>query len=103
MLYEVITKMLDSGRSRSRRLRERLIETLLFLAAASSVAVTFAIVFILVKEALPLFQEVPLSKFLTDRQWTPLFDDAHFGIMTLIAGTATTTAVALLVARNNFV
>jgi ABC-type phosphate transport system permease subunit len=25
--------------------------------------------------------------FLTDTQWTPLFDDAHFGIMVLISGT----------------
>ena len=85
-------------RRRGRQLRERCIEGLLFLAAASSVAITFAIVAILVSESLPLFREVSLVDFLTDRQWTPLFDDAHFGIMTLIAGTATTTAVALAVA-----
>jgi len=85
-------------RRRGRHLRERCIEGLLFLAAASSVAITFAIVAILVTESLPLFREVSLLDFLTDRQWTPLFDDAHFGIMTLLAGTATTTAVALLVA-----
>src|SRR5512145_1989161 len=85
-------------RRRGRQLRERFIEGLLFLAAASSVAITFAIVAILVSESLPLFKEVSLVDFLTDRQWTPLFDDAHFGIMTLLAGTATTTAVALSVA-----
>ena len=86
------------ARRHGRHLRERCIEGLLFLAAASSVAITFAIVTILVSESLPLFKVVSLADFLTDRQWTPLFDDAHFGIMTLIAGTATTTAVALLVA-----
>jgi phosphate transport system permease protein len=41
---------------------------------------------------------VPLSDFLFDTQWTPLFDDAHFGIMVLLSGTVTSSAVALLVA-----
>ena len=86
------------ARRHGQHLRERCIEGLLFLAAASSVVITFAIVTILVSESLPLFKVVSLADFLTDRQWTPLFDDAHFGITTLIAGTATTTAVALLVA-----
>lgn len=87
-----------SGRSRLQRLRELLIESLLFLAALSSVATTFAIVSILFIESIPFFENVSLMDFLTDTQWTPLFDDAHYGIMPLIAGTLTTTAVALLVA-----
>jgi len=49
-------------------------------------------------ESIPLFKQVRLLDFLTDRQWTPLFDDAHFGIMTLLAGTMVTTLVALFVA-----
>jgi phosphate transport system permease protein len=44
------------------------------------------------------FQHVPLGDFLTDRQWTPLFDDAHFGILVLLSGTLTSSAVALAVA-----
>ena len=85
-------------RSRKRRNKERLIEAGLFVAACSSVAVTFAIIFILLKESVRFFAEVPLFAFLTDTQWTPLFDDAHFGIITLISGTVTTTVVALSVA-----
>ncbi|PKN12109.1 MAG: phosphate ABC transporter permease subunit PstC [Deltaproteobacteria bacterium HGW-Deltaproteobacteria-4] len=85
-------------RARKRRIKERLIETGLLAAACSSVAVTFAIIFILLKESLNFFAEVPLIDFLTDTQWTPLFDDAHFGIITLISGTVTTTLVALSVA-----
>ena len=85
-------------RARKRRIKERLIETGLLAAACSSVAVTFAIIFILLKESLNFFAEVPLFDFLTDTQWTPLFDDAHFGILTLISGTVTTTLVALAVA-----
>ena len=85
-------------RARKRRFKERLIETGLLAAACSSVAVTFAIIFILLKESFNFFAEVPLFDFLTDTQWTPLFDDAHFGIITLISGTVTTTLVALSVA-----
>jgi phosphate transport system permease protein len=86
------------SRSKKRRNKERLIEIGLLAAACSSVAVTFAIIFILLKESLNFFAEVPLFDFLTDTQWTPLFDDAHFGILTLISGTVTTTLVALAVA-----
>jgi len=81
-----------------RHLGEKVIEAGLFLAAFSAVAVTLAIIYILVKEAIPFFAHVPLRDFLTDRQWTPLFDDAHFGILPLLAGTLTTTAVAVGVA-----
>lgn len=85
-------------RARKRRIKEGLIETGLLAAACSSVAITFAILYILVKESLNFFAEVSLFDFLTDTQWTPLFDDAHFGIITLISGTVTTTLVALSVA-----
>ncbi|MGH8740321.1 MAG: phosphate ABC transporter permease subunit PstC [Burkholderiales bacterium] len=83
---------------RSRMVRERLIELLLFLAALVSVLTTAGIVYILVKESVVFFQHVPLGEFLSDRQWTPLFDDAHFGIMVLLSGTLTSSAVALAVA-----
>lgn len=81
-----------------RNLRERTIEVMLFLAAFSSVATTVAILFILVTESLTFFKEVHLAEFLTDTQWTPLFADAHYGILPLISGTLVTTVVALLVA-----
>ncbi len=83
---------------RSRVLRERAIEAVLFLAAMVSVFTTVGIVYILVKESVVFFQAVPIARFLTDTQWTPLFDDAHFGIMVLLSGTLTSSAVALAVA-----
>lgn len=82
----------------SRHIKERVIEFLLFLAAAMSVFTTAGIIYILVKESWIFFQTVPLSDFLFDTQWTPLFDDAHYGIMVLLSGTITSSAVALLVA-----
>ena len=86
------------ARRRARIVRERLIELVLFLAALVSVFTTVGIVYILVKESVVFFAEVPISDFLTDTQWTPLFDDAHFGIMVLLSGTLTSSAVALAIA-----
>jgi phosphate transport system permease protein len=81
-----------------RHLKERVVESIMFLAAFVSVITTLGIVYILCSESLVFFQAVPLSDFLFDTQWTPLFDDAHYGIMVLLSGTITSSAVALLVA-----
>jgi phosphate transport system permease protein len=86
------------SRKKTRHLRERLIEFLLFCAAAFSVAVTLGIVYVLVSESVLFFQHVSVIDFLTDTQWTPLFDDAHYGIMVLLSGTLVSSAVALAVA-----
>ncbi|WP_372719240.1 phosphate ABC transporter permease subunit PstC [Immundisolibacter sp.] len=92
---------IQSDRFSHRALRhwgERLIEGLLFLAAFSAVAVTVAIIGILFYESLSFFEHVPLRDFLTDTQWTIMFADKHYGIAPLVAGTLTTTGVALLLA-----
>lgn len=86
------------ARRASRHIGERLIEAVLFAAAAVSIFVTLAIVFILVRESVEFFRQVSIVDFLTDTQWTPLFDDAHFGIMVLLSGTAVSSLVALGVA-----
>ena len=85
-------------RRRARMVREKAIELVLFLAALVSVFTTVGIVYVLVKESVVFFAEVSIVDFLTDTQWTPLFDDAHFGIMVLLSGTLTSSAVALSIA-----
>ena len=82
----------------ARKRKDKLIEAVLLLAACVSVFTTLAIVYILLKESLVFFSNVPLWKFLTDDQWTPLFDDAHFGIMVLLSGTLSSSLVALTIA-----
>ena len=82
----------------TRHIKERLIEAVLFLAAFVSVFTTTAIVYILISESWSFFQHVPLTDFLFDTQWTPLFEDAHYGIMVLLSGTITSSLVAILVA-----
>jgi len=81
-----------------RHVKERIIELVLFLAAFSSVAITLGIVGVLVYESAGFFEKVSVVDFLTDTQWTPLFDDAHYGILPLLSGTLMTTLVALLLA-----
>jgi phosphate transport system permease protein len=80
------------------QIKEKAIESLLLFAALTSMAVTVGIVGILVYESTSFFQEVWLWDFLTDRQWTPLFSEPHYGILPLVSGTLVTTAVALAVA-----
>lgn len=81
-----------------RHFKERVIEFILMLAALSAVFTTFAIVIILLYESFGFFKTVSLVEFFTGTEWTPLFEDAHYGIMPLVAGTLTTSAVALGVA-----
>ena len=81
-----------------RNVKERVIEFILMLAALSAVATTFAIVTILVVESLSFFKTVSIIYFFKDTQWTPLFEDAYYGIMPLVAGTLTTSFIALSVA-----
>jgi phosphate transport system permease protein len=81
-----------------RHWKERLIEAVLLAAAAVSVLTTLGIVYVLVSESISFFANVSIVDFLTDTQWTPLFDDAHFGIMVLVSGTLVSSFVALAVA-----
>lgn len=93
-----MASMLTAAERGRQRTRERLIESLLLLAAASSVAVTIAIVAVLVYESWNFFGHVPISLFLTDTVWTPLFDNPRYGILPLLNGTLLSTFVALCVA-----
>ncbi len=88
----------QSRKRRWREFKESFIRFVLFFCALSSVLITFAVVWILVSEALPFFAEVTLGHFLFDPQWTPLFEEAQYGIMSLVSGTLLTTLIALCVA-----
>jgi phosphate transport system permease protein len=91
------SKLTQAQRQRQ-RLRERLIIGVLFLAAASSVLITLGIVTTLLYESFWFFSHVPVTTFLTDTVWTPLFDNPRYGVWPLLCGTLLSTIVALLVA-----
>ena len=86
------------ARSLKRNVIERIIEVGLFSSAVVAVFITTAIVYVLVTEAIPFFQHVSIYDFLTDTVWTPNYSIKHYGISALVAGTITTTMVALVVA-----
>ena len=77
---------------------ERVIENILMFAALAATFITLGIVYILVTEASGFFNEVSIVEFLTSRQWSPLFEDAHYGILPLVSGTLTTSFIALSIA-----
>jgi phosphate transport system permease protein len=83
---------------RRRRIFEWLIEGALVLSALSAVFITVAIVFVLVNESLAFFRHVSIIEFLTDTQWTIMFEEKHYGIAPLLAGTLVTSAIGLIVA-----
>lgn len=80
------------------RLLAGVMQAILFACAALSVVITAAIVWVLVSESLPFFTQVPLWDFLTDTQWTPVFTDAHYGILPLLTATFWAAGIAMAVA-----
>ncbi len=83
---------------KNRDLKERLIGAVLFVCAAISTLVTVGIVAVLLGESLLFFREVSPVDFLTDTRWTPLFQDPHFGILPLAAGSFLVAAGAAAIA-----
>ncbi len=63
-----------------------------------SVATTIGIVLTLIFETVSFFEKVPIGRFLTETQWTPLFANQQFGIMVLLSATLLTSAIAIAVA-----
>lgn len=78
--------------------KEKIIEFLLALSGAITVLTTIGILCVLIYESVLFFKQVSFIEFFTDTQWTPLFEDKHFGILPLISGTVLTSFIAIAVA-----
>ena len=85
-------------RASRRRYGEDVIKGLLALCAFVSVATTVGIVVALLLPALEFFREISVVDFLTGKEWSPLFEPAHFGVLPLVSGTFVVMIVAGLVA-----
>ncbi|MEO3926792.1 phosphate ABC transporter permease subunit PstC [Micromonosporaceae bacterium B7E4] len=77
---------------------ERVIETLLVVAAAVSIATTVGIIVSLAVPTVEFFGEVSLVEFVTNTQWTPLFADKNYGVAPLLVATLWVTAIATVIA-----
>jgi phosphate transport system permease protein len=80
------------------KLGERAVQGFLAFCGALSIFTTIGIVAVLLFESLQFFRHVPVWQFLTDREWSPLFLEKHFGIAPLLLGTLLTTLIAVVVA-----
>lgn len=80
------------------KLSEKIIEKSLLGSALFTILTTVLIIIILSYEAIIFFSEISIIDFFTDTQWTPLFDQKHYGILPLLSGTLLTTLIAVLVA-----
>ncbi|PZO23469.1 MAG: phosphate ABC transporter permease subunit PstC [Leptolyngbya foveolarum] len=91
-----------TGEWRPQRGRAKLIQLIIKIIcgsfAAISIVTTLGIVGTLVFEAIAFLQEIPLSQFLTDAKWTPLFASKEFGIFVLVSATIMISVISILVA-----
>ncbi|HZN20531.1 MAG TPA: phosphate ABC transporter permease subunit PstC [Micromonosporaceae bacterium] len=81
-----------------RRPGERVIEALLVVAAAVSVATTVGIVVALVEPTVEFFAEVGVVEFLTGDRWTPTLDPRSYGVLPLLTSTIISTFIAVAIA-----
>jgi len=80
------------------KIKEYIIEKLLMLSAALTIATTVGIVAVLLYQSIIFFSEVSILEFLFESEWTPLFANKKFGIAPLLAATFLTSIIAILVA-----
>ena len=81
-----------------RPISERIIERLLFLAAAFGVATTIGIIAVLALETFEFFLQVSPIEFLTGTRWSALIKPQSWGVLALISGTVLVAVIGLLIA-----
>jgi phosphate transport system permease protein len=81
-----------------KRSGEKIIEYGLAFCGLITILTTVGIIWVLISESWGFFAEIPLSSFLFDTEWTPLFSQKHYGILPLLSGTLLTTIIAVLTA-----
>jgi len=77
--------------------KEKAIKILFTVMAFASLFFLIGIIFVLVKEALPVISEINIFKFLFGKHWYPTHDPAEFGILPLILASLWVTAGAMVV------
>jgi phosphate transport system permease protein len=81
-----------------RPLSERVIERLLFLAAAVGVLTTLGIIGVLATQTFEFFLQVSPLEFLTGTKWSALIKPQSWGVLALVSGTVLVAAIALVIA-----
>ncbi len=80
------------------KIREKIIEGGLAFSALITVLTTIGIIWVLLSQSLVFFKDVSIVEFLTNPEWTPLFTNKNYGILSLLSGTILTSSIAIAVA-----
>jgi len=83
--------------TRRRPWSERIIETLLFAAAALGVVTTIGIVVILAAQTFQFFRAVNPIDFLTGTVWSASIQPYQFGVLALVSGTVLVAVIAMVI------
>jgi len=77
---------------------ERIIESLLFLAAVLGILTTIGIVLVLAIETIEFFQHVNPVDFFTGTKWSASIKPYAYGILALMSGTILVAVIAMIIA-----
>jgi phosphate transport system permease protein len=84
--------------SHRRPVSERVIERLLFAAAALGVLTTLGIILVLASETFSFFLKVSPLEFFTGTRWSALIKPQSWGVLALMSGTLLVSGLAILFA-----
>jgi phosphate transport system permease protein len=87
-----------TGLTHRRPLTERVIERMLFAAAAVGVVTTISIVAVLALETFEFFRHVSPLDFFTGTHWSALIKPQAWGVLALVSGTVLVAAIAMVIA-----
>jgi phosphate transport system permease protein len=91
-------KVTNRALRRRLRLGERVIEGWIFLAGLLAIVVLLGIIFILLKEGLPIFTHTPPWEFFFGTHWYPVSNPPTFGIAPFFVSTLMITLIATIIA-----
>mgnify|MGYP006289073363 CR=1 FL=1 len=81
----------------SRQIKEVVIRYVFFLLAFLSIAILAMILFFLVREGAPIFNEVSVKNFFLGQYWYPTADPPDFGILPLIMASLMVTGLSAVI------
>ncbi|MBN1526243.1 MAG: phosphate ABC transporter permease subunit PstC [Candidatus Omnitrophica bacterium] len=81
-----------------KKIKEFIIERLIFLSGIASIVFVLLIFIFLLKEGISIFKTVGLFDFLSGRFWYPISDPPKLGILPLIMGSLLVTLGAVVIA-----
>ena len=99
-VHDKLRKLVHAKRPLAHRFRERVIEWVLTGCGLLSIAITVAIVFVIGYGSVQFFKDPKVSViyFFTGTEWSAGFEDAHYGVLSLVAGTVMVAVIAAAVA-----